>query len=337
MARIAFFELEEWEKDYLKQRLKGHELIMEKGLLDEKSVKKAARAEVVCTFLYSHLTPENLEKIKGLRALCTMSTGFDHVPLDWCKKKGVRVCNVPSYGENTVAEHAFALILSVSRRIIPSVERAKKGDFSLKGLRGFDLKGKTLGVVGTGKIGRNVILFAKAFGMKVIAFDPRPDKKFAEEAGFTYASSLEKLLKESDVVSLHAPLNKQTMHLINESNISSFKKGAVLINTARGGLVQTSALLKALKKGIISYAALDVLEEECFVKEEKELLSDAFLKTCNLKTVLENHILLQQDNVIITPHNAFNSTEALQRILDTTVENIGAFLKRKPVNKVQFP
>jgi D-lactate dehydrogenase len=265
--------------------------------------------------------------------ITTRSTGFDHIDLAGAKEKKIIVCNVPFYGENTVAEHTFALILALSRRLPESVDRAKKGDFSLDGLRGFDLKGKTLGIVGLGHIGQHVARIAKGFEMKVVAYDLKQDKKLAKEMGFNYAS-LEELLSKSDIITLHAPYNKTTHHLINSENINLIKKGAYLVNTARGALIQTEALLKSLSIGVLAGAGLDVLEEECFIKEEAQLLSKEFPKTCDLKTVLRNHILLQQKNVIATPHNAFNSNEALMRILDTTVLNIKSFIKNKPINKV---
>ena len=335
MAKIAFFELEEWEKAYLKKNLAGHELVLESCRLDAKTLAKAKDCQVVCSFIYSQIDAPLLEKLPKARLYCTMSTGFDHVDLGACARKGITACNVPSYGDNTVAEHTFALILAVSRKLLPSVERTRKGSFSLEGLRGFDLKGKTLGVIGTGRIGRRVIHIARAFEMEVVAYDASPDLQFAKKEDFTYCHSIEEVMTKSDVLTLHVPLNNDTHHMVNEHNIDYLKKGAVLVNTSRGSVVQTKALLKALKKGVISAAALDVLEEECFIKEEKELLTEAFRKTCNLQTVLEEHMLLSHENVLITPHNAFNSQEALERILQTTVENIEGFLAGKPRNALR--
>ena len=188
-----------------------------------------------------------------------------------------------------------------------------------------------MGVVGTGNIGCHVIRIAKGFEMNVLAFDIKKDQKFAKKIGFKYVS-LDNLFKNSDIITLHAPYNKETHHLVNLKTLKSFKKGCYLINTARGGICDTTSLLKGLKQGIFAGLGLDVLEEECFIKEERELLSSVFKKTCDLKTALENHILINQPNVIITPHNAFNSKEALTRILYTTIENIKAFAGNKPIN-----
>ncbi|MEK6857224.1 MAG: NAD(P)-dependent oxidoreductase, partial [Nanoarchaeota archaeon] len=260
--------------------------------------------------------------------------GFDHINLKDCNKRKILVSNVPAYGDNTVAEHAFALILAISRRIVESVERTRKGSFSFEGLRGFDLKGKTIGVIGTGRIGRCVVQMAKGFGMNVLATDKFPNKEFAKQMNFKYVP-LNNLLSNSDVITLHAPYSKETHHLINMNNVKKIKKGAVLINTARGGLVETHALLYALDNEILIAAGLDVLEEECEIKEEKQLLSKIYQRSCNIATLLEEHMLLEHDNVLITPHNAFNSKEAIQRILDTTLENVKGFVNKKAVNLVK--
>lgn len=330
--KIGFFETEGWEKDYLKDKLE--KLSLQADFFAEPATAENAKGfDIVSTFIYSQLSKDALENLSDLKLVATRSTGFDHIDVKTAGERGVAVCNVPFYGENTVAEHTFALILALSRKIIDSVNRAKTGDFSLEGLRGFDLKGKTLGIAGLGHIGVHVARIASGFQMKVLAFDPRQDQELAKNVGFEYAT-FEDLLQNSDIITLHAPYNEKTRHLINAENIKTIKKGAYLVNTSRGGLVETSALLSALADGTLAGAGLDVLEEECYIKEEAQLLSKEFPKTCDLKTALQNHILLKQKNVIVTPHNAFDSQEAIIRILDTTIENIEAFLKNKPINKV---
>ncbi len=331
--KIAFFEIEEWEKPYLEQEFKNVEVIFFDDKLSLENVASVKDCDAISTFIDSILDKEVLLGFEHLKLIATRSTGFDHIDLEFCKEKNIMVANVPTYGENTVAEHTFALILELSRKIYPSIERAKKGDFTLDGLRGFDLKGKTLGIVGMGNIGQHVARIAKGFEMEVIAFDVNQNNKLAKMIGFSYGP-FEEILKNSDIITLHIPHNDHTHHLINSQNIGQVKKGAYLINTARGGIVETSALIEALGKGILAGAGLDVLEEECFIKEESHLLSKEFLKKCDLTTMLQNHILLTQKNVIITPHNAFNSKEALQRILETTAQNIQAFIKEKPINLV---
>ena len=332
--KIAFFEVEDWQKDYLKGKLSGNELSFFAEPLFLDNINFAADCPIISPFIYSQINKDILQKLPDLKIIATRSTGFDHIDIQTAKENKVAVCNVPFYGENTVAEHTFALILALSRKLVDSVQRARTGDFTLDGLRGFDLKAKTLGIVGLGHIGLHVARIAKGFEMKVLAYDIKQDKKLAKKIGFEYAGT-EELLAKSDIITLHAPDNESTHHLINSENINLIKRGAYLINTARGGLIETQALLKALSNGILAGAGLDVLEEEFLIKEEAQLLSREFPKTCDLKTALRNHILLQQKNVIITPHNAFNSNEALMRILDTTVENIAGFMAGKLQNMVK--
>ncbi len=334
MSKIAFFETEEWENEFIKTSLKNQHILFFKKKLTPGILPKIKDAEILVVFIYSKINKHILDDLQKLKLIATMSTGFDHIDLEECRKRNIVVCNVPTYGENTVAEHTFALILSISRKIPESIEKTRKGDFRLTGLRGFDLKGKTIGIVGCGNIGKHVARIAKGFEMKVLVFDINKDKSLAKKIGFKYAS-MESLLKNSDIITLHVPENKYTHHLLNKKTISKMKKGAILINTARGGIIETPALINALNKKIIRYAALDVLEGECFIKEEKELLHPEFMKACDLQTVLQNNILLKKPNVYITPHNAFNSKEALQRILDTTITNIKSFLKKKPLNIVE--
>ena len=332
--KIAFFEVEGWQKDYLEKKLLSKELSFFAEPLSLDNINSAADCPIISPFIYSQINEDILQKLSDLKMIATRSTGFDHIDIQTAKENKVAVCNVPFYGENTVAEHTFALILALSRKLVGSVQRARMGDFTLDGLRGFDLKDKTLGIIGMGHIGLHVARIAKGFEMKVLAYDIKQDKKLAKKIGFEYAGT-EELLAKSDIITLHAPDNESTHHLINSENINLIKKGAYLINTARGGLVETQALLKALSDRTLAGVGLDVLEEEFLIKEEAQLLSREFPKTCDLKTALRNHILLQQKNAIITPHNGFNSNEALMRILDTTVENIAGFMAGKPQNMVK--
>ncbi|MBT6691015.1 hydroxyacid dehydrogenase [Candidatus Parcubacteria bacterium] len=334
---ISFLETEKWEQKYLEEKLsdiKNLSLNFFSKPLTKAMLPKIKNSDVLAVFIYSQVDKQIIDQLSNLKFITTMSTGFDHIDLETCRSKKIPISNVPFYGENTVAEHTMALMLSLSRHVPRSIEKMKNYDFDLSDVRGFDLKGKTLGIVGLGHIGQHVARMAKGFEMKVIVADTRKDAKLAKQLGIKYVS-LEKLLANSDVISLHAPYNKKTHHLINKGNIKLIKKGACLINTARGGLVETQALITALDKKIISCAGLDVLEEECFIKEEKELLTKPFQKSCDLKTILQGHLLIQDPRVLVTPHNAFNSDEALQRILDTTIDNIKAFIKNKHINKVK--
>jgi D-lactate dehydrogenase len=335
MAVIAFFELEGWEKDYLKKRLgREHRLLFIDGALSAKNASQAAGAGILSVFIYSRIGEKELSALPGVKMVCTRSTGFDHIDLAACKARGITVCNVPSYGSETVAEHTMALILALSKKLPQSMERTRRGDFTLDGLRTFDLEKKVLGIVGLGKIGQHVAKMARSFGMKVIACSPHTDAATARKSRCKLVS-LDELLGKSDIVSLHAPLTIETRHLIGAGAIAKMKKGVIIVNTARGGMVDARALLSALDSGKIAAAGLDVLEEECNIKEERQLLSPEFAGECDLKAVLASHMLLNRPNVLITPHNAFNSNEALQRILDVTRENIEAFVQGKAENTVK--
>ncbi|MEM4367441.1 MAG: hydroxyacid dehydrogenase [Candidatus Aenigmatarchaeota archaeon] len=330
--KIVFYQTQKWEENYIKKKLKGHKIIFCKEILNEETAKLARDADAISIFIYSNVNKAVLDKMKKLKLVTTRSTGYDHIDLIECKRRGITVCNVPTYGENTVAEHTFALILSLSRKIHKSYLKTLRNDFTIDGLEGFDLKGKTIGVIGAGHIGLHVIRIAKGFGMNVLVNTLHLDKFLAEVMGFEYVN-LEELLKRSDIITIHVPYNKDTHHLINKDNIKLIKKGAILINTARGGCVDTEALIEALDKGILSGAGLDVIEGEELIKEEKQLIYDKD-KLKNLGNLVKDHILLSRDNVIFTPHIAFYSREALLRILDTTIENIEYFSKKTPINVV---
>jgi len=331
--KIAFFEVEDWEEEYLKGKLSGHQLKFSNEKLSLENAAQIKDFDALSVFIYSKIDEQIIQAIPNLKLVTTRSTGFDHIDIDVCKKRGITVCNVPSYGENTVAEHTFALILSLSRNMCKACIRRFEQDFSIEGLEGFDLKGKTIGVVGTGQIGLHVIRIAKGFGMNVVAYDVRQNKLLSEVLEFEYVT-LEDLLARSDVITLHVPHMKATHHLMNKDTFKLVKKGAILINTARGSIVDTEALIDALDKKILAGAGLDVFEGEEVIKEEKQLLYEP--KNLEvLASLVKDHILLSKDNVVFTPHIAFYSKEALERILETTVENIAAFVSGKPQNVVQ--
>lgn len=316
--KVAWFDTEEWEKEYLEGKELGFEVDFYEEALTEDTVEKAEGYHAVSVFVNSRVTEEVVEEL-GCDLIACRSTGYDHVAIEKAAKKGIQVCNVPDYGGTTVAEHTFGLILSLSRKIYDAIEKVEEGDFDHEGVRGFDLKGKMLGVVGTGDIGKNVIRIANGFDMHVVAYDPRPDREAEHELGFMYVS-LEDLLDQSDIVSLHCPLVDDTRHLISEKEFEKMED-SLLINTARGEIVDTEALIKALDDGSVKAAGLDVLEEECYMEDDIQYLKDLEEK-CDPKIILEDHMLMEHEDVIVTPHNAFNSKEALERIEDTTVDNI---------------
>ncbi len=333
--KIAVFETEQWEHGAFENLSRDHEIVFLHDPLTTENAKNYGDADVISTFIYSNLTSEVLEQFGNLKMIATRSTGFDHIDLEYCKDKNIVICNVPTYGDNTVAEHVFGLLLAISHNLVPAIDRTRKGDFSLKGLQGFDLEGKTLGVIGTGNIGRHVIRIARGFDMKVLAFDVSPDRELASKLEFEYVD-MDRLLRESDIVTLHVPANDKTHHLLSEEQFSKMKDGVVLINTARGGVVDVHALAGAIADGKVAAAGLDVLPEEPAIREEMELLRSIFRerKRHNIETLLADHILLRLRNVYITPHSAFNTKEAVQRILDVTVENIAAFAGGNPQNVV---
>jgi D-lactate dehydrogenase len=330
---IAFFELEDWEKALLSNgRFDGHGLQLSTDPLVERTLAQVKDAEVVSVFVHSTLTRPILEKLPNLKFIATRSTGFDHIDLACCRERGIPVSNVPSYGENTVAEHTFALILALSRNIHKAFVHTLAKEIPFRDLRGFDLAGKTLGVIGAGRIGLHTIKIAKGFGMRVVAFDTRHEPLLAEVLNFRYMP-LEELLATSDIISLHCPYSPRTHHLINLENVRKIKRGALVINTARGGLIDPAALSLALDEGILAGAGLDVLEGEELLKDERQILAQPLTQE-KLRTLLVNHSLLNRDNVVITPHIGFNSVEAVERIMTTTLENLETYLSGKPQNLI---
>ena len=304
-------------------------------ILSEAHIPLKKDFDAISVFVDSAVTAKVLPNFPSLRFIATRSTGFDHIDLVACRERNITVSSVPSYGENTVAEMAFGLLLTLSRRIYEAYDRIREtGNWSFEGLQGFDLKGKTIGIVGTGRIGRHSIRIAHGFDMKVIGYDPRPDTALAKELGFEY-KSLDDLLSISDVVTLHVPYMKETHHLINERRLGQMKQGAILINTSRGAVVETEALVKALKSGHIGGAGLDVFEEEGVIKDEMDFLVSGKPEGHQLKTIIAAHVLVDMPHVVVTPHNAFNTKEALERILDTTIENIKGYLRGEIINEVK--
>jgi D-lactate dehydrogenase len=319
--KIVYVAKESWEHDYVAEKLPGIEFVPEGD----------AGAEVLCVFVDHTVDAAEIGRYPQLKLIATRSTGFDHIDLSEARQRGVAVATVPSYGVNTVAEFAFALILALSRRVCEAAARVRGGSFSQDGLEGFDLAGKTLGVVGCGRIGQHSVKIGMGFGMNVLVYDPIHNDELQKELGFQYVD-LPDLLAQSDVITLHIPYSEATHHLINKESIKAIKKGALLINTARGAVVETVALVEALESGGLGGAGLDVLEEEGDMGHEERLLAGAHQKEEELRVVLENHALAHHPRVIITPHVAFDTAEALRRILDTTVENIAAFAAGTPKN-----
>jgi len=331
--KILYLYNEEWEKDYISKKLAGADIAFFQTFKETPAEVKNS-ANIISVFICHQLKKEELDLLPSVKFISTRSTGFDHIEKEEASKRRIPISHVPTYGENTVAEFAFALLLALSRKICEAHERVTEtGLFSQDGLRGFDLKGKTIGIIGTGHIGLNSIKIAKGFDMEVIAYDPFPNEKMVKELGFRYVS-FDEVLSFSDVITLHVPHNDSTHHMINKTNIGKIKKGAYLINTARGALIETGALVEALDKGIIAGAGIDVLEEEGYQADKMKLLSAPHPNLEELKVILSNHYLIDHPRVIITPHNAFNTIEAISRILDVTIDNINSFIGGNIKNQI---
>jgi D-lactate dehydrogenase len=328
---VAFFEVKDWERVFLAERLPSDKGYFASGVLTTPA-EELRGLQALSVFIYSHVTRDVLDTLPELKFIATRSTGFDHIDVEACRSRGIAVSNVPSYGENTVAEHSIALLLMLSRKVHQSVLQVRSGRVDLAELTGFDLQGKTIGVIGAGHIGLHVIRIARGFGMRVLAFDVRRDPFLADLLGFEYAT-MDRLLAESDIVTLHSPLTEKTHHLLGREQFARMKPGVMLVNTARGGLIDTDALVEALESGKLGGAGLDVLEGEELIKEEKQLLQQP-LDVERLRMAVRNRVLLARDNVVFTPHNAFNSREALVRILEVTLANLEAFRAGQPVHRV---
>lgn len=293
-------------------------------------------AEVIAVFLTSEVTGELLRKMSNLRLIACRSTGYDNIDLTTATDRGIKVVNVPTYGDHTVAEYAFSLLLMVVRKLPAVLSAVEKGESGHESFVGMDLAGKTLGVIGTGHIGQRVLEIGKGFGMKLLAYDPFQKDDVAEKLGFQY-DTLENVLSASDVISLHVPMVASNEHLIDTEKLSLMKPTAILVNTARGELVDTTALIDALENNKLGGAALDVVEGEkvLAVREELAMLRTHLVPQDQLLKTVEIDVLTKMPNVILTNHNAFNTVEAIQRINAETVDNITAYFNGKIQNEVK--
>lgn len=330
--KVAIFDTHQYEREYFERaNLKaGHELTFFEVKLNEETVSLAFGYDAVCVFVNDCLDEE---VIRGLHAgkiklIALRSTGFNNVDLETAHRYGISVVRVPEYSPYAVAEHAVALILCLDRKIHKAHQRVREGNFSLEGLVGFDLHGKTVGIIGTGKIGTVMARIMSGFGCQILANDLSPNEIVSSLPHTRYVD-LDRLYRESDIVSLHVPLTPQTNHLLNEASFAKMKRGVIVINTGRGGLIDTHALIQALKRGQIGFAGLDVYEEEdkIFFKD----LSDQVLQDDLIAR------LLTFPNVLITSHQGYLTKEALQNIAQTTLANISEFQERMPLTHELLP
>ena len=315
MIRVAFYDAKEYDRASFEPYGEQQDLQFRffDTKLNEDTVELAKGSDAVCVFVNDSVTAAVIDRLYeyGVRMVALRSAGYNNVDLQAAFGK-VHVVHVPAYSPYAVAEHAMALLLTSIRRIHKAYNRTREFNFSLNGLTGFDLHGKTVGVIGTGKIGRIFIDICRGFGMRVIAYDVFP----AKDSGIDYVS-LEDLFRESDIISLHCPLTESTQHLIDENAIRQMKKGVVILNTSRGGLIDAEALLAGIKDRKIGAACLDVYEEEAdifFEDRSGHILNDELLSR-----------LISMPNVIVTSHQAFLTEEALNNIAETTVNNIRSY------------
>ena len=325
--KIAFFSTQPYDKEYFDRYNTQHEIIFFEARLNEHTVNLAKGCHAVCAFVNDQLNAEVLNALKemAIKIIAQRCAGFNNVDVVTAKQNNITVVRVPAYSPHAVAEHALALIMTLNRKTHKAYNRVREGNFSLDRLTGFDLFGKTVGVIGTGKIGECFARIMYGLGCKVVAFDIIVNKEL-EILGIKYLS-LKEVLEQSNIVSLHCPLTEQTKHLINSETLGLMKNGAMLINTSRGALVDTKAVIDVLKNGKLGYLGLDVYEQE-----EK-----LFFHDLNENVITDDVLvrLLGFPNVLITSHQGFLTDEALTQIAMVTLQNISDFEKSKTLtNKV---
>ena len=316
MKTIAFFDAKSYDKESFSRYIDEEINIRYfENKLNADTVSMAACCDGVCAFVNDTIDREVIDKLSeyGVGVIAMRCAGYNNVDLKAAAGR-IKILRVPAYSPYSVAEHAMGLILTLNRKLHRAYIRTRDHNFSLEGLIGFDLKGKTVGVIGTGKIGRCFADVCRGFGMNILGFDPYENKEF----GGKYVS-LDELLAESDIISLHCPLTKENHHLICDKTIEKMKKGAYIINTSRGQLIDTAALIEGLKSGKIGGAGLDVYEEETalfFEDYSDEIIPDDTLST-----------IISMPNVIVTSHQAFLTREALDGIAETTLQNLSSYFK----------
>lgn len=344
MAKIIFFDIKDNEIEAFGNLCKNERkdlcqnecsCIMLKETLNEQTVltEEIKQAEVLSCFTFSRVTENVLRQFSNLKLIALRCVGFNHIDTDYCRKNNIQVVNSFGYGNITVAEFAFALLFDISRKVTRAYINLKDGELSKDFYTGFELNGKTIGIIGTGAIGTQTIRIAKGFGMNVLSYDPFPKQELVEKYQIKYVT-LDELLKNSDVVSLHSPLTQNNFHLINEEKINLMKPSAVIINTARGELIDSKALYNALSENRIFGAGLDVLEAENMITQPETILDFDYLTDDYIRQTLINERLLKLHNVVVTPHIAYNSKEAKERIAKITMDNINKFFQGQIQNSV---
>ena len=329
--KIAFFDAKPYDIESFDQTNKGFgfKISYFANHLTPETASLAQGHEAVCAFVNDVLSKETLEILcqHKVQLIALRAAGYNNVDFKTAFQK-IHIVRVPSYSPHAVAEHAVALMLTLNRKIHRAYLRTHDNNFSLNGLLGFDMQGKTAGIIGTGQIGKALIGILKGFGMRVLAYDAFPDKDYQEKTGFDY-TDLNTLYRESDIVSLHCPLNKETYHLIGQEAIGKMKPGVMIINTGRGALIDSKSLIEGLKTGHVGFAGLDVYEEE----------SDYFFEDRSSSVMTDDLLarLLSFNNVVITSHQGFFTREAMQNISRTTLNNVKEFFtEQKLANEICY-
>lgn len=315
MKKIAFYDTKPYDMTYFDQLNQKYRIVYHEAKMNPHTARMARGCEAVCAFVNDDIGKETIDVLaeEGVKLLAMRSAGYNNVDMKAAAGR-LRVVRVPAYSPHAVAEHAMALLLALNRKTHKAYVRTREFNFSLNGMTGVDMYGKTAGVIGTGKIGQVFIHICRGFGMEIIAFDPYPVK----DGGIQYVE-LEELFQRSDVISLHAPLTEQTRHILNEKAFAKMKKGVFIINTSRGGLIDSEALLEALKEEKVRGAGLDVYEEE------EDLFFEDMSGTIIRDDILS--LLLSKPNVILTSHQAFFTEEALTSIAEVTLKNLDDFFE----------
>lgn len=334
--KIIFFDVRDSEKEQLENFCAGkYEFQMIPERLDDNTplTDEIKNADVISCFTFSRVSANVLKQFPNLKLIALRSVGFNHIDIDYCKNNNIQVVNSLGYGNVTVAEFAFGLILDVIRKVSRSYMNLKNEHLDRDIYTGFELKDKNIGIIGTGAIGAEVIRIAKGFGMNVLAYDVFPKNELVEKYDVKYLP-LDEVLKNSDVISLHSPLTDDNFHMINEERINMMKPNAIVINTARGELIDAKALHKALAENRIFGAGLDVMEAENVLIQPGAITDFDYLTSDYIKQTLINERLLKLHNVVITPHIAYNTQEAQNRILSITMNNIKSFFEGELKNSV---
>lgn len=329
---ISVFSTQPYDREFLTEAFadSSHQLIFLEASLNARTAKLATGSHGICAFVNDVLDEECLNQLgrHGILHVFLRCAGYNQVNLETAFKLGFGIYRVPAYSPESVAEHAVALLLTLNRKTHKAYNRVRENNFSLDRLTGFQVHGKTIGIVGTGKIGAAFARIMKGFGGSLLAFDPFPNQMLEVEIGFKYVS-LDQLLIQSDIVSLHCPLRPETKHLINSSTLDKMKTGAMLINTSRGGLVDTQAVIHALQIGKLGHLGIDVYEQEeslFFKDRSEEIIDDQLLGQ-----------LMHFPNVLVTAHQAFFTKEALREIAMTTLANVEAAEKQQPISSQIIP